>query len=128
MTPHVPISWGELFDKISILSIKAERLADASAANNVERELHALIQISQSIPQSDLLARLNEALSAVNRRLWDIEDDIRQKEAEKAFDADFIALARSVYKNNDLRAKIKRDINEALGSEIVEEKQYKSYE
>jgi hypothetical protein len=125
MTPRVPVSWGELIDKITILEIKAERLRAPAARANVAHEL-TLLRAELTKPPAGLAA-LREELAAVNRRLWDIEDDIRRKEASQAFDAEFIALARAVYHSNDDRSRIKRAINELLGSGIIEEKQYVSY-
>jgi hypothetical protein len=128
MSPSVPISWGELFDKVSILEIKSERLRTPASQANVAHELallRAIIAELAELPPG--LAVLRDELSAVNRGLWDIEDDIRRKEASQTFDAEFIALARAVYRNNDARSRIKRAINELLGSGIVEEKQYVGY-
>lgn len=121
----VPVSFGELLDKISILQIKSERMSDPSKLDNVRRELSALEQTWMAHPAaSHDLARLRADLKAVNERLWVIEDDIRGKEKDAAFDGEFIALARSVYQENDRRARIKKEINLALGSTYVEEKSY----
>jgi hypothetical protein len=128
MIPNVPVSCGELIDKITILEIKAERLRAAAARENAGRELARLLAVLDSL--SDLPARLSalrENLGAVNRRLWDIEDNIRQKEAVQSFDAGFVELARAVYVTNDERGRIKREIDELLQSGIVEEKQYAPY-
>ncbi len=125
MTPRVPISWGELIDKITILEIKVERLRAPAGRANAAHEL-ALLRAELVEPPAGL-ATLREELAAVNRRLWDIEDDIRQKEASQVFDAGFVALARAVYHSNDDRSRIKRAINELLGSGIIEEKQYVGY-
>jgi hypothetical protein len=125
MTPRVPVSWGELIDKIAILEIKVERLRAPAARANAAHEL-TLLRAELMEPPAELAA-LREELAAVNRRLWDIEDDIRRKEAARAFDAEFIALARAVYHSNDDRSRIKRAINELLGSGIIEEKQYVGY-
>ncbi len=124
--PLVPISWGELIDKISILEIKVERLRSPEAAANARHELALLTAVLPPQPPPGL-ATLKAALDQVNRQLWDIEDAIRAKEAARSFDAAFIALARSVYQNNDERARIKRQVNDLLQSGIVEEKQYSSY-
>ncbi len=126
-TPLVPISWGELIDKITILEIKTERLSSDAARANVRRELALLRKIETPALAGAAVAGLKEQLKAVNGALWVIEDDIRDKEAAKAFDADFIALARAVYRQNDQRAALKRQINDALGSELIEEKGYKPY-
>lgn len=126
--PRVPVSWGELVDKISILEIKVERLRAPDAVANARRELALLLAVlaaGGALP--DELGALRVALGAVNRRLWEIEDDIRAKEASQSFDAAFIALARAVYQTNDERSRIKRAINTLLGSGLVEEKQYVAY-
>jgi hypothetical protein len=122
--PRVPVSWGELIDKITILEIKVERLRSPQAAANARREL-GLLQAELG-PGSEVGA-LKDELAAVNRALWDIEDAIRAKEVAGAFDAEFIELARAVYRKNDERSRIKRAINERLQSEIIEEKQYVRY-
>ncbi|UNK43724.1 DUF6165 family protein [Luteimonas sp. S4-F44] len=124
----VPVSFGELLDKISILQIKSERMTDAAKLANVRRELTALEQTWMAHPGAGHdIARLRADLKAVNERLWDIEDEIRLKEKAQAFDADFVRLARSVYIQNDERARIKKAINLALGSAYVEEKSYADY-
>lgn len=124
----VPVSFGELLDKVSILQIKSERMSDPAKLANVRRELDALNDTwSQSAQARIDIADLLAALKGVNERLWVIEDDIRIKESKQEFDAEFIALARSVYFENDERARIKRDINVKLGSALVEEKSYQDY-
>ena len=125
MTPRVPVSWGELIDKITILEIKAERLRTPAARANATREL-ILLRAELTVPPAELAA-LQAELAVVNRRLWEVEDDIRRKEASQTFDAEFIALARAVYHSNDERSRIKRLINTLLGSELIEEKQYVGY-
>ena len=128
MTPSVPISWGELVDKITILEIKSELLSSVSARENAKNELGRLVAIWEPVERDNRNATgLKMALKHTNKTLWQIEDDIREKEAQKCFDDDFIALARAVYKTNDERARIKRQINTLLKSEIVEEKQYSAY-
>jgi hypothetical protein len=127
MTPLVPTSWGELLDKIAILEIKSERLSSEAALANVRNELAQLDAVAAQLPSDPVLAGLRQALKAVNESLWEIEDRIREHEARQEFDAQFIALARSVYKTNDERGRIKRDINLRLNSALVEEKQYKAY-
>lgn len=124
----VPISPGELLDKITILRIKSTRMSDPSKLGNVRRELRALEETwAASVhAQAGIEAEVT-ALLEVNERLWVIEDHIRDKERAKAFDAEFIRLARSVYFENDERALIKRRINLKLGSNIVEEKSYAEY-
>ena len=126
--PEILLSWGEVIDKITILEIKAARLKDPAALANVNKELKLIAGKAETTLQgSDELRALKQSLSRVNAALWDIEDKIRAKEAQQSFDAEFIALARSVYKCNDERAAIKRQINTALSSDLVEEKSYHSY-
>jgi predicted nucleic acid-binding Zn-ribbon protein len=125
--PMVALSWGEVIDKMTILEIKQQRLSSAESIDNVRRELSALNKVVAGAAIPEALAALKQALKAVNEKLWDIENKIRAKEAAGAFDQQFIDLARSVYVNNDERAKLKREINELLKSELVEEKQYTSY-
>jgi len=127
-TPQVPVSWGEVIDKITILEIKSEKLTAPDALANVRTELALLAGVArEALAENDRLSDLKAQLQSVNQALWDIEDEIREKEARQVFDDGFIALARSVYRQNDARAAIKRQINDLLGSEIVEEKSYKSY-
>lgn len=124
----VPVSFGELLDKLAILQIKAERIAEPAKLANVRNELTALEATWAAHPASAQdIAALRAELKAVNERLWVIEDDIRLKEKAQAFDDEFIRLARSVYFENDTRARIKKDINLALGSAYVEEKSYQDY-
>jgi hypothetical protein len=125
----VPISPGELLDKITILRIKATRMTEPAKLGNVRLELELL----EGTWRTSGFAGTNisgdeRALHEVNERLWDIEDRIREKEAHQSFDRDFIELARAVYMYNDERAAIKKRINIALGSRIVEEKSYKPYQ
>ena len=121
----IPVSWGELFDKISILEIKKENVLDGSAKNNIVVELELLTNFLSADVLSDVrLNNLRVKLKAINQKLWNIEDEIRVNEAKKDFSEKFIWLARSTYINNDIRASIKRQINEALNSAIVEEKIY----
>jgi Family of unknown function (DUF6165) len=124
----VPVSYGELIDKITILEIKSERIRDAAKLANVRAELDLLNQTWYADPASrrDIRAE-RAALRAVNEALWDIEDDIRRKEKARAFDAGFVELARAVYIRNDERAAIKREINLKLGSTLIEEKSYQDY-
>ena len=127
-SPQVPISWGELFDKITILQIKLENLTSKNALENVELELRKLQSIStQNCPKTMETMQLEGELRQINQQLWDIEDKIRDKERANSFDDEFIQLARSVYITNDERSRIKRKINDMLGSEIVEEKSYAEY-
>ena len=124
----VPVSFGELLDKIAILQIKSERMSDPAKLANVRNELSALEKTWMSHPAAGGdVAKLRADLKAVNERLWDIEDEIRVKESQQAFDAEFIRLARAVYFENDERARLKKEINLALGSAYVEEKSYADY-
>ena len=124
----VPISPGELLDKITILRIKAARIKDSVKLGNVQDELQWLERVWRDSGAGMPLVAADEAeLQRVNSALWDIEDQIRDKERAGAFDAEFIELARAVYINNDERAAAKKRINTALGSRIVEEKSYADY-
>jgi hypothetical protein len=124
----VPVSPGELLDKITILRIKAARMVDAAKLINVRLELELLERTWRDSGGDDrLVGEEVRALQAVNERLWEIEDRIRDKEAAHAFDAEFIELARAVYVENDARAAIKKRLNTQLGSRIVEEKSYRPY-
>ena len=124
----VPISPGELLDKITILRIKQVRIPDAAKLANVKLELALLEQTWRDCGGAARDLALDErALQSVNERLWDIEDRIRDKEAKQSFDRDFIELARAVYLANDERAAIKKRINLQLGSRLVEEKSYRQY-
>jgi hypothetical protein len=124
----VPVSPGELLDKITILRIKAQRIENAGKLANVRRELALLEQYwSQAVAAPNELAADEAALARVNSELWDIEDRIREHEAQRRFDAGFIELARAVYLRNDERAAIKHRVNLKLKSAIVEEKSYQPY-
>jgi len=126
----VDISLGELVDKVTILAIKLEKIKNPGKLENVKKEYEmlsramALAGLSDQAPEFE---RLFDRLVAVNRKLWEIEDMIREKEAAKQFDGAFVELARSVYFTNDERAAIKREINAHYGSEWVEEKEYAGY-
>lgn len=125
-TPSVPVSWGELLDKITILAIKRRHLTRPDALANVVREHDLLTAIAAPV-----LAHVADEvaeLEAVNEGLWAIEDAIREEEAAQRFGPAFVALARSVYRENDRRAAIKRRINDALGSALVEEKSYADWQ
>jgi hypothetical protein len=125
---RVPVSPGELLDKITILRIKSARMTDPEKLANVRRELDALEETWRSSPYAGVdIERELSALLEVNERLWTIEDDIRDKERAKTFDADFIRLARAVYVENDERAAIKKRVNLKLGSALIEEKSYAHY-
>ncbi len=125
---HVPVSYGELIDKITILEIKSRRITDPAKLANVRNELDLLnaTWANDEASQTDI-APERARLLAVNEALWDIEDKIRLKERAQAFDAEFIELARAVYFQNDERAAVKREINLKLGSQLVEEKSYQDY-
>jgi len=125
---QVPVSPGELIDKIAILEIKCARIVDEIKRVNVAHEL-ALLRAARdaAIAPSAALDTLAAELQAVNGKLWDIEDAIRRHERAGEFDRGFIALARAVYQTNDRRAAIKRQINDLLGAAIVEEKSYAAY-
>ena len=126
---QVPVSPGEVLDKITILEIKSERISDAGKLANVKRELE-LLQASwkQAVAEDDTVRRIHDELKTINEALWEIEDDIRDKERAREFDQVFIELARSVYVTNDQRANAKKELNLYLGSEIVEEKSYQDYQ
>jgi hypothetical protein len=124
----VPVSFGEVLDKITILEIKSERIKDDAKLKNVKLELNELNATwTDAVSDQSAIAQLRQQLKAVNEELWVIEDDIRDQEADQNFGARFIELARAVYVTNDKRASLKKDINLALGSHFVEEKSYQDY-
>jgi hypothetical protein len=128
MSIMAPISAGELVDKITILRVKAARIGDPAKEANVRKELAMLETLAESaLPATPEIERLTVELAEVNGALWDIEDGKRDCERRQDFGPRFVGLARSVYIENDRRAAIKRAINEAAGSDIVEEKSYKAY-
>ena len=128
MSVLVPVSWGEIIDKITILEIKAERLNDAAKLANVTKELNELVAVRErEFPAHAELAKRSAELKAINEKLWVVEDDIRDCERAKDFGAKFVELARAVYFTNDERANVKRKINDLLGSALVEEKSYAPY-
>lgn len=128
MQLQVPVSVGEVLDKITILQIKLAHISDANKRVNIQNELDALLPLvaGDGFTTYEIQGLMAE-LKSVNEALWDIEDDIREKEAAKSFDAEFIKLARAVYVTNDKRAEIKKQINLATGSALIEEKSYESY-
>ena len=127
-TPLVPISWGELIDKITILEIKEVKITSNNALDNIRKELGFLSDIViNSKGVYDTISLLKNELKEVNLKLWQVEDEIRDKEYSQEFDEEFIRLARSVYRLNDDRANLKKKINETLFSELKEEKSYKSF-
>ncbi|MBW2484913.1 MAG: hypothetical protein JRF05_06105 [Deltaproteobacteria bacterium] len=128
MVINVPISWGDLVDKITILEIKMDRIHDEKKRENIDKELQALkIVFDQGCKCPEKIIQVKAKLRGVNEQLWDIEDDIRKCEREKDFSQRFIDLARSVYMSNDRRAALKREINIILKSELLEEKSYEDY-
>ena len=128
MSVSTEISFGEFLDKLTILDIKCERIQDAEKLKNVKHERDVLRKIWKENEKSsvDISSEYNE-LKKINEKLWEIEDDIRDKERNKEFDLKFIELARAVYVTNDERARIKKEINLILGSDLVEEKSYSDY-
>ena len=127
-TPLIPISWGELFDKITILQIKLDNIQDKNALKNIKIEYDKLFKIYDNNFLEDVSAkRFLTDLKNINKKLWNIEDNIRDKERRKSFDKKFIELARSVYITNDERSRVKRNINETFGSQLIEEKSYSDY-
>ncbi len=124
----VPVSPGEVLDKITILEIKSERMTDPEKVANVGVELALLKETwNETIRDTEEIQKLHTQLKKINEALWEIEDDIRDKERAKEFDKRFIELARAVYVTNDRRSEIKKQLNLHLGSEIIEEKSYKDY-
>ena len=127
-TVLIPIAVGELADKITILQIKAERITDREKLKNVSSELNLLQDVwKQSGALGEHLDELVRHLKIINEALWQIEDDVRDCERNQDFGAQFIELARAVYRNNDRRFELKRRINDLAGSKIVEEKSYRPY-
>ena len=124
----IPASAGEVIDKLTILEIKLARIADAAKRENVARE-HAALSAAwrDAVPDETPIAGLIAELRQVNEALWDIEDEIREQERQSDFGATFVRLARAVYRTNDRRAELKREINGRLGSALVEEKSYAAY-
>ena len=125
MSLLVPVSVGELFDKITILQIKNERITNLEALRNIERELRALENICNNLINID--PELIAQLKLVNIEIWEVEDELRLFEKEQLFDERFVNMARSVYMFNDKRASITRRINKLYNSEIKEEKSYAEY-
>lgn len=124
----VPVAPGELVDKITILRLKSARITDVTKLAHVRHELAVLeAVVAKAMPSTPELAELEAELQAVNAELWDIEDAIRAADAQGDFGDDFVALAQAVYRTNDRRAEVKKRINLALGSAIVEEKSYAAH-
>ncbi len=125
----IPISPGELLDKITILQIKSERIGDPAKVANVRRELEMLNRVWHDAVETDAeIEALGAELKSINETLWEIEDDIRDEERNKRFGERFIELARAVYVTNDRRADAKKRVNLHLNSTIVEEKSYQDYQ
>ncbi len=126
---QIPISPGELLDKITILQIKSERIQDPAKVANVKVELDLLSNVwRQSVTSDAKIEALTKELKSINEKLWKVEDDIRDEERNKQFGERFIELARSVYIINDDRANAKKKVNLHLNSSIVEEKSYQDYQ
>jgi hypothetical protein len=128
MSIDVEVSLGEFLDKLTILEIKSERISDPAKLDNINKELSKLRETWSSSPYSN--ATIDDELDKlrdINKQLWDIEDEIRDKEAQQEFDDRFIQLARAVYFSNDKRSEIKRVLNAKLGSTLLEEKSYSDY-
>lgn len=125
--PYVPMSWGELIDKITILEIKIARLPTQAGRDNAATELELLsVVVAPVLGKAEILAMAAQ-LKELNQRLWEIEDKIREHERAGEFNTAFVELARSVYKRNDERGAVKRKINLMLGSALIEEKSYQPY-
>lgn len=127
MLVSVPVSVGELIDKITILELKQELIKDFNKLQNINREISLLQEIRQTLDLPPAVAMFELMLKDTNRELWNIEDGKRACEAQSDFGEKFIGLSRALYVNNDLRGRIKRQINDLVGSEIVEEKMYTNY-
>jgi hypothetical protein len=129
MPVSIPVATGELVDKVTILEIKSERIADAGKLANVRRELTGLhAQLSPLLDAYPSLAEIKARLRAINETLWNVEDDIRDCERRKDFGPRFVELARNVYKTNDRRAAVKREVDLLTASDLLEEKSYAAYE
>jgi len=126
MIVKIPVSFGELVDKITILRIKQSKINDKEKLKHIDHELQALVRYFSSYASVDIVQQFTK-LESVNKKLWDIEDKLRVKESKREFDEEFIELARSVYFTNDKRAELKREINELTGSDIMEVKSYVEY-
>jgi hypothetical protein len=124
---RVEISNGELLDKFSILEIKMGNITDPSKLTNVENEYRELASDCTDLLRNSSISTLYSELKSINQRLWTVEDDIRECERRKDFGQEFVSLAREVYFTNDERARVKKEINLASGSSLVEEKSYQAY-
>ena len=124
----IPVSSGELIDKISILKIKRKKILNKSKLQNINHELSLLNKIyKNNFKKNKKILLYEKKLIKINKKLWDVEDNIRLLESKKKFNQKFIDLARAVYINNDQRSEIKKKINKLTGSHLIEEKSYKSY-
>ena len=126
-TALAPIAFGELVDKITILEIKSDRIADPAKNSNVRRELEVLNRVLADFALTRSFADLKAELRRINEALWDLEDEVRRCEREKDFGPLFIEAARGIYKTNDRRAAVKRELNERAGSSLLEEKSYEDF-
>jgi hypothetical protein len=127
MILKIEVAPGELIDKITILEIKLVRMRDEGKLSNVQREYAILSRVADVVLANPELTTLRSELKSINERLWQIEDDIRERERRQDFGPEFIRLARAVYRTNDERARVKREINRLLNSTFVEEKAYAPY-
>jgi hypothetical protein len=127
MILKIEVAPGELIDKITILEIKLERIRDEEKVRNVQREYALLTQVADVVLTSPEITVLRSELKQINEVLWRIEDDIREQERRQDFGPEFVRLARAVYRTNDERARVKREINRLLNSTLVEEKAYAPY-
>ena len=133
MTVHIPVSFGELIDKLTILKIKAEKITDIKKIKFIDIEFYSLNQVYlkyYKMMDKDVIVNIKSLyndLYNINNELWIIEDNIRDKDRNKEFDNDFIDIARSVYITNDKRMSIKKSIDKLMGSDISEQKSYKPY-
>ena len=124
----IPVSTGELIDKIAVLKIKKKIIFNKSKLKNINNELSLLNEIyKNNFKNNKKLLLYEKKLIKINKKLWDIEDKIRFLESKKNFNQQFIDLARAIYINNDKRSEIKKKINKLTGSRLIEEKSYKSY-
>jgi len=124
---HIPVSYGELIDKITILEIKKARIKDEVKLVNIDKELTYLLEIISPEVMQQGISDLYQELKEINIKLWDIEDAIRENERRSDFGPGFVQLARAVYYTNDDRSEVKRKINGLLGSNLTEEKSYTNY-
>jgi hypothetical protein len=126
--PKIEVSWGEYFDKLTILEIKYEKISDESKRENIAKGIKALLTEGRSLADHEAeIQSLVQELKEINRKLWDIEEGKRECERKQCFDESFIKLARAVYMDNDKRAAVKKAIDLRLGSDLLEEKSYKPY-